>query len=175
MRQFVVRIWLAEILCVMRDERETASRWRFRSDRICIDFNQNRIVDAVALSVEGSTFVYGTLRSAQFHAVRSLYNRRVSEELFDAADRVHGSLTQRRKPAVHVVELPQHRVLFPRVAKLLHGLLGCQEFGSLPLGQAAYRLLTRSFLGGTRFSWNSNSSTACRVALSKGCSQTRDR
>jgi hypothetical protein len=42
-------------------------------------------------------------------------------------------------------------------------------------GRRAYRLLTRSFGGRTRFSCHSNSSTACRVALSKGCSRTRDR
>jgi hypothetical protein len=108
-----------------------------RSDRIGVDFNENRIVDAVPLSVEGSTLVDGTLCRAEFHSVGNLDDGCVREELLDPADRVHCRLAQCRKPMTYVVELAQYGALFPWVAKLLHGLFNAFQSA----GQAAAALL----------------------------------
>ena len=69
------------------------------------------------------------------------------EELFDAADRVHGRLPQCRETMVHVVELAQYGALFPRVAEPLHGLLDSLQRA----GQAAATLLNNASLVAGKF------------------------
>ncbi len=61
MGEFVALGWMAEVLRVVGDEGEARLCRSLRGNAIGVGFDQNRIIDRVALSMKRSGFVDGTL------------------------------------------------------------------------------------------------------------------
>src|SRR2546422_1050156 len=123
MGQFVVRVRVTEILHIMRDKGEPASRRGFGPHCVRVDLDENGVIDAVALPVKGSALVDGALSCTQFYSVGNLDDRGVRKKLLDPADRIRGRLAPGGKAMVYVIELAQYDVLFTWIAKFLHSLL----------------------------------------------------